>query len=175
MKRIGYLAWLLIVAAFPGRAIAQWVDCPDAQSLRQEVERQRARLEDWPQLQRYAADNAALTAPAAGEARVVFLGDSITDAWDDPRYGGFFPGKPYVNRGIGGQTTPQMLLRMRADVIALGPKVLVLLAGTNDLASNTGPMTIAQTEDNIASMAELAKANGIKVVLSSILPVSPYH
>lgn len=159
----------------PLPAAAQLADCPDASALRAEVARQKARLDDWPQLRRYAADNAALAAPAAGDARVVFLGDSITDAWDDPRYGGFFPGKPYVNRGIGGQTTPQMVLRMRADVIALKPRVLVLLAGTNDLASNTGPMTVEQTEDNIATIAELASANGIRVVLSSVLPVSSYH
>jgi lysophospholipase L1-like esterase len=166
---------LLLASLCPMAASAQLADCPDASALRQEVDRQKARLDDWPQLRRYAADNATLADPAAGDARVVFLGDSITDAWDDPRYGGFFPGKPYVNRGIGGQTTPQMVLRMRADVIALQPKALVLLAGTNDLASNTGPITIEQTEDNLATIAELATAHGIKVVLSSVLPVSAYH
>jgi lysophospholipase L1-like esterase len=166
---------LLLACLCPPTAAAQLADCPDASALRQDVDRQKARLEDWPQLRRYAADNATLVAPAAGDARVVFLGDSITDAWDDPRYGGFFPGKPYVNRGIGGQTTPQMVLRMRADVIALQPKALVLLAGTNDLASNTGPMTVEQTEDNLATIAELATAHGIRVVLSSVLPVSAYH
>jgi lysophospholipase L1-like esterase len=175
MTRIGCLVLVLITGVFSGRATAQLADCPDATALRQDVERQKARLEDWPQLRRYASDNAALPAAAPGDARVVFLGDSITDAWDDPRYGGFFPGKPYVNRGISGQTTPQMVLRMRADVLALAPKVLVVLAGTNDLASNTGPMTVEQTEGNLATIAELAAAHGIKVVLSSVLPVSAYH
>src|SRR5262245_62874987 len=103
------------------------------------------------------------------------MGDSITDAWPQPRFGAFFPGKNYVGRGISGQTTPQMLIRMRPDVIALKPKVVVILGGTNDIAGNTGPMTDEQIEGNLASMAELATANGIKVVLSSITPVSNYH
>ena len=103
------------------------------------------------------------------------MGDSITDAWQQPRFGGFFPGKPYVDRGISGQTTPQMLLRFRSDVIALAPNAVVILAGTNDIAGNTGPMTDEQIEGNLASMAELARANGIRVVLSSILPVSQSH
>jgi lysophospholipase L1-like esterase len=103
------------------------------------------------------------------------MGDSITDAWPQPRFGAFFPGKNYVGRGISGQTTPQMLIRMRPDVIALKPKVVVILGGTNDIAGNTGPMTDEQIEGNLASMAELASANGIKVVLSSITPVSSYH
>jgi lysophospholipase L1-like esterase len=102
------------------------------------------------------------------------MGDSITDSWDDPRYGGFFPGKPYVNRGISGQTTPQMLVRFRADVIALKPKVVVILAGTNDIAGNTGPMSLEAIEDNLSSMAELARANKIRVVLASVLPISDY-
>ena len=103
------------------------------------------------------------------------MGDSITDYWPQPRFGAFFPGKRYVGRGISAQTTPQMLIRMRPDVIALRPKVVVILAGTNDIAGNTGPMTDEQIEGNLASMAELATANGIKVVLSSITPVSEYH
>jgi lysophospholipase L1-like esterase len=94
--------------------------------------------------------------------------------WAQPKFGGFFPGKPYVDRGISGQTTPQMLIRFRPDVIALSPKVVVILAGTNDLAGNTGPMTVAETEANLQSMAELAKANGIRVVMASLLPVSDY-
>jgi lysophospholipase L1-like esterase len=130
------------------------------------------RLNDWPELGRYRDANLSLAAPAAGETRVVFMGDSITDLWDNDGFGGFFPGKPYVDRGIGGQTTPQMLLRFRQDVIDLKPKVVVILAGTNDISGNTGPMTLEQTGDNIASMAQLATANGIKVVLSSVLPVS---
>jgi lysophospholipase L1-like esterase len=104
----------------------------------------------------------------------VFMGDSITDMWVQPRFGAFFPGKPYIGRGIGGQTTPQMLLRFRADVIALQPKVVVILAGTNDIAGNTGPITLEETEGNLSSMAELARAHGIRVVLSSVMPVSNY-
>jgi lysophospholipase L1-like esterase len=128
---------------------------------------------DWPNLARYHDENAHLAPPAAGENRVVFMGDSITDGWGR-QHGQFFPGKPYVNRGISGQTTPQMLIRFRPDVIALKPKVVVFLAGTNDIAGNTGPMTLEAIEDNLASMAELATANNIKVVLSSVLPVCDY-
>ena len=110
--------------------------------------------------------------PAKGEDRVVFLGDSITDSWKLAEY---FPGRPYVNRGISGQTTPQMLIRFRPDVIALKPKVVVILAGTNDIAGNSGPMTLEAIQANIVSIAELAKANGIKVVFASVLPISDYN
>jgi lysophospholipase L1-like esterase len=135
----------------------------------------QAKLADWPQLARYRADNAALAASASGEQRVVFYGDSITDAWGRlPATGEFFPGKAYVNRGIGGQTTPQMLVRFRQDVVELHPAAVVILAGTNDIAGNTGPMTPEMTEDNLRSMADLAKANGIRVILSSITPVADY-
>lgn len=130
---------------------------------------------DWPNLARYGEANKKVAAPAKNEQRVVFMGDSITDSWDDPVYGGFFPGKPYINRGISGQTTPQMLIRFRPDVVALKPKVVVILAGTNDIAGNTGPMTLEMIEDNLRSMADLAKANGIRVVLASVLPVSDYE
>jgi lysophospholipase L1-like esterase len=126
--------------------------------------------QDWPNLARYAAENAKLPPPAPGEERVVFMGDSITDAWGRTR-GKFFPGKPYVNRGISGQTTPQMLIRFRPDVIDLKPKLVVILAGTNDIAGNTGPMTLEQIEGNLLSMAQLAQANGIRLVLASVLPV----
>jgi lysophospholipase L1-like esterase len=135
---------------------------------------QQKQLHDWPNLARYREDNAHLTPPANGEKRVVFMGDSITDAWAQPRFGGFFPGKLYMDRGISGQTTPQMLIRFRPDVIALQPKVVVILAGTNDIAGNTGPMTVEEIEGNLQSMAELAKANGIRVVMASVLPVSDY-
>jgi lysophospholipase L1-like esterase len=121
---------------------------------------------------RYAAANTALAPPKPGEARVVFVGDSITDNWSQAGYGGFFPGRPYVNRGISGQTTAQMLLRFRADVIELGPAAVVILGGTNDLAGNSGPASLDQIQDNLASMAELARAHGIRVVLASLLPVS---
>jgi lysophospholipase L1-like esterase len=159
----------------PIQAPAPQAGCPEMAAALQALMRNDARLRDWANMGRYREANAGLTAPAAGEARVVFMGDSITDAWQQPRYNGFFPGKPYVDRGISGQTTPQMLLRFRPDVINLKPKAVVILAGTNDIAGNTGPMTDEEVEGNLQSMAELAKANGIKVVLSSITPTSAYH
>jgi lysophospholipase L1-like esterase len=127
---------------------------------------------DYGTLARYASANAALKPPLPRERRVVFFGDSITDNWDAEGFGGFFPGKPYVNRGIGGQTTGQMLLRFRQDVLDLDPAVVVILAGTNDVGGNAGPASDATIQDNLRSMAELASFNGIQVVLSSILPVS---
>ena len=127
--------------------------------------------DDYGQLARYREANAALKAPAPGENRVVFFGDSITDIW---KLEDSFPGKPYLNRGIGGQTTPQMLVRFRQDVIDLYPKVVVILAGTNDIAGNTGPMRLEDIEADYASMAELARANHIAVVFSSVLPVHNY-
>jgi lysophospholipase L1-like esterase len=149
-------------------------DCAELPVLTERLGRADKILHDWPNLARYAEANSALVARAKLELRVVFMGDSITDAWVSPQFGGFFPGKPYVDRGISGQTTPQMLIRFRPDVIALQPKVVVILAGTNDIAGNTGPMTLEQIEANLASMAELAKANKIRVVLASVLPVSNY-
>jgi len=149
--------------------------CPEIAAALQAVVRNDVRLRDWPQLARYRDQNSALAAPAPNEARVVFMGDSITDIWQQPRFGFFVPEKPYVDRGISGQTTPQMLVRFRPDVIDLKPKVVVILAGTNDIAGNTGPMTNEEIEGNIQSMTELAKAHGIKVVLASITPTSAYH
>jgi lysophospholipase L1-like esterase len=149
-------------------------DCEEFAEAKAKLEEQAKRLKDWPDLAHYRGANAMLGAPAKDEERVVFLGDSITDMWVLPRFGAFFPGKPYIGRGIGGQTTPQMLLRFRSDVIALHPRVVVILAGTNDIAGNTGPITLEETEGNLASMAELARNNGIRVVLSSVLPVSNY-
>jgi lysophospholipase L1-like esterase len=127
--------------------------------------------QDWANLGRYRAANAALQPPAAGEARVVFMGDSITDSWARQT---FFPGKPYVGRGISGQTTPQMLVRFRQDVVALQPRVVVILAGTNDIAGNTGPSTIQMIADNLMSMCDVARANDIRVVLASVLPASDF-
>jgi len=127
--------------------------------------------DDYGQLARYREANRALAPPAAGENRVVFFGDSITDIWHLDQY---FLGKPYINRGIGGQTTPQMLVRFRQDVIDLDPKVVVVLAGTNDIAGNTGPMRNEDIEANYASMAELAGAHHIRVAFSSVLPVHNY-
>jgi lysophospholipase L1-like esterase len=126
--------------------------------------------DDYGQLARYRAANAALKSPK-GENRVVFFGDSITDNWHLDEY---FPGKPYINRGIGGQTTPQMLVRFRQDVINLRPKVVIILAGTNDIAGNTGPMDLGDIEADFSSLADLARANGIQVIYSSILPVHNY-
>ena len=127
--------------------------------------------DDFGELARYRDANAALKQPAAGERRVVFFGDSITDMWPIPKY---FSGKPYVNRGIGGQTTPQMLIRFRQDVINLQPAAVVILAGTNDIAGNTGPMSLEQIEGNYASLAELAAAHHIRVIFSPVLPVHNY-
>jgi len=127
--------------------------------------------DDFGELGRYREANAALKPPAPGENRVVFFGDSITDMWHLDEY---FPGKPYINRGIGGQTTPQMLLRFRQDVIDLHPKVVVILAGTNDIAGNTGPMRLEDIEANYSSMSEIARANNVRVVFSSVMPVHNY-
>jgi lysophospholipase L1-like esterase len=127
--------------------------------------------DDFGQLARYRDADASLGPPASGENRVVFYGDSITDIW---KLEDNFPGKPYVNRGIGGQTTPQMLVRFRQDVINLQPKVVIILAGTNDIAGNTGPMRSEDIEGNLSSMVELARARNIRVVLCSIMPVHNY-
>jgi lysophospholipase L1-like esterase len=129
--------------------------------------------DDWPNLARFKEENVKLGNPAPGENRIVFIGNSITQCWGDSAPE-FFAGRPYINRGISGQTTPQMLVRFRQDVVSLKPAVVVILGGTNDIAGNTGPSTLEMIEDNIASMTEIAKANGIKVVLSSVLPVYDY-
>jgi len=143
--------------------------------IKAQATRAEARLRDWPALARYREANGKLEPVAKNTQRVVFMGDSITDSWDDPKYGGFFPGKPYVDRGISGQTTPQMLIRFRADVIDLKPKVVLILAGTNDIAGNTGPTSMEAIEANLISMSELARANKIRVVLASVLPISDYE
>jgi len=159
--------------------------CAQAQAPAQDVPPPRVRMldqlsrmvNDYGNTARYAADDARVPPPAAGEERVVFMGDSITDGWGrgtDPTghsLGVFFPGKPYINRGISGQVTPQMLLRFYQDVIALQPKVVVILAGTNDLAGNVGPMTMEATENYFLSMIDMARANNIRIVLSSLTPV----
>jgi len=146
--------------------------CANMPLLEKRVEDMETRLRDWPQLARYADANTTLAPAAPGEQRVVFMGDSITDMWANPQYGGFFPGRPYVDRGISAQTTPQMLIRFRPDVIDLKPAVVVILAGTNDIAGNTGPMTLEQTEANLASMSDLAHAHGLRVVMASVMPVA---
>jgi len=138
---------------------------------------------DWAFLAKFRDADKSLPPAPASEGRVVFLGDSITEGWGmkatatSPGRGEFFPGKPYLNRGISGQTTPQMLVRFRDDVIALRPKAVVILGGINDIAENTGPTTLEEIEGNIASMAELGRLEGIRVVLCSVVPASdfPWH
>jgi lysophospholipase L1-like esterase len=139
--------------------------------LQQRAQRMEATLRDWPQLARYGDANTQLQPPAKSERRVVFMGDSITDGW---KLADYFPNKPYVNRGISGQTTPQMLIRFRPDDLDLKPAATVILAGTNDLAGNTGPETLEMIEGNLTSMAELARSHAVRVVLASLLPVSDY-
>ena len=157
-----------------GRAQSVAVAPAPADAAKQ-IAAMQIKLDDWPQLGRYRAENVALVPAALGVERVVFYGDSITDSWGrQPETGEFFPGKPYVNRGISGQTTPQMVVRFRQDVIDLHPSAVVILAGTNDIVGNTGPMTPEMTEDNFRSMIDLAKANGIRVIVASITPVADY-
>jgi lysophospholipase L1-like esterase len=127
--------------------------------------------QDWPNLNKYAEANSKVEKEEKG--RVVFMGNSITEGWSYIN-AEFFEGKPYINRGISGQTTPQMLIRFRPDVVDLSPEVVVILAGTNDIAGNTGPSTLKMIADNIFSMAEIASANEIKVVICSVLPVYDY-
>ena len=170
-----------MVLVMGGRVQAQGTTAPatTAAPTAEQVAAQRQQAadnrmrNDWASLERYRAANAVLPAPATGESRVVFMGNSITDGWAR-HFPVMFPGKPYVGRGISGQTTPQMLVRFRQDVVALHPKVVVILGGTNDIAGNTGPSTLEMIEDNLMSMTEIAKANGIRVVLSSVLPVFDY-
>jgi lysophospholipase L1-like esterase len=146
------------------------LSCPELSTALRGVAANDSRLRDWAQLGRYREANRTV-----GPVDVVFMGDSITDSWPQERFGPFFPGKRYLGRGISGQTTPQMLVRFRPDVLNLKPKVVIILAGTNDIAGNTGPMTDDEIQDNMASMAELATAAGVKVVFSSITPTAAYH
>jgi lysophospholipase L1-like esterase len=155
-------------------SIATGACAQQAKPLAEQVQAMQKQLADWPQLARYRAENAALPPAQPGKPRVVFFGDSITEGWGRTGSATFFPGKAYVNRGISGQTTAQMVVRFRQDVIALKPAAVVILAGTNDIAGNTGPATPEMIQDNLASMVQLAKANGIKVVLASVLPASDY-
>lgn len=143
-------------------------------ALEERVEAQRRMLWDWAGLIRYGSENTELPRPRPSEDRVVFLGDEITESWGQSQ-AKFFPGKPYFNRGIAGQTTPQMLVRFRQDVINLKPKVVVILAGANDIASVNAPITQGMMAENIMSIVELAKANNIRVVLASLTPINDYH
>jgi lysophospholipase L1-like esterase len=172
VKTLASLSFILI--AWQALPAQQATPAPsDLEKLQTQLTHDQKILHDWPNLERYRAENNGLGAPAAGQKRVVFMGDSITDAWGRS-HGKFFPGEPYINRGISGQTTPQMVLRFRPDVIDLHPKVVVILAGTNDIAGNTGPETLEEIEGNLTNMVELALANKIKVVLSSVMPVCDY-
>lgn len=169
MKTAFLSAFVLLLAL--GTASAQATP-PTYDELKTRAERAENRLKDWPNLARYAEANAKLSMPARGDGRVVFLGDSITDSWKLEEY---FPDRNFINRGISGQTTPQMLIRFRPDVIALRPSVVVILAGTNDIAGNTGPMTLEMIQSNVRSITELAVANDIKVILASVLPISDHN
>jgi lysophospholipase L1-like esterase len=174
-------------SAFPQAAPAAPAQKPPEQGSPGErlTPYQKSQLEqmfnDWAFLAKYREADKEVAPPAAGETRVVFMGDSITEGWGRkatataPDGGEFFPGKPYINRGISGQTTPQMLVRFRQDVVELKPKVVILLAGTNDIAENTGKTTLGEIANNIVSMSDLARANGIRVVLCSVLPASEFH
>jgi lysophospholipase L1-like esterase len=174
MNRIVRLALVVIFVA-PIAGNAQIVDefKPPAGTccLPSAAQKLADQLQDWNQLGRYHDDNEKLKQQAFDPKRVVFLGDSITDTWRLTQY---FPDKPYINRGISGQTTPQMLVRMFPDVIDLKPAAVIILAGTNDIARNTGPETLTMIEENIQAMTELAQAHGIKVILCSVAPVSDY-
>jgi lysophospholipase L1-like esterase len=178
MVRRTPLVWIwtvILIAAhgWSGRAPAQQ-PATEARHVSALSDHEKQLLDDFGSLNRFKEADMKLGLAAVGEQRVVFLGDSITQGWKIEGPDGMFPGKAYINRGISGQTTPQLLVRFRQDVIDLKPRAVVILAGTNDIAGNTGPMTIEETEGNLASMAELAAANKIKVVMCSILPAFDY-
>ncbi|PYS89154.1 MAG: capsular biosynthesis protein [Acidobacteria bacterium] len=169
-----YIPIFFLAVLLAGTSCAQTpVPTPlDLAGEKQRADRLQARFNDYANFARYREANSKLPPPAKDEQRVVFMGDSITDGWKLDQY---FPGAPYVNRGISGQTTSQMLLRFRADVIDLKPKVVVILAGTNDISGNTGSITLAGIENNYASMVDLARTNGINVVFASVMPISDYN
>ena len=162
---------LVLVAVAPGQLVTDFTPAKANCCLAGTAQGLADQLQDWNQLGRYHADDERIKGMAAEPMRVVFLGDSITDGW---KLDQFFAGKPYVNRGIGGQTTPQMLVRMYPDVVDLKPAAVILLAGTNDIAHNTGPETLTMIEENFQAITELAQAHGIKVVLCSLTPISDY-
>jgi lysophospholipase L1-like esterase len=169
---VASMAWAQPQTAAP----APRTEPPAVTRVRTELDAISRSINDFGNTRRYAAGNARLAPPAPGEQRVVFMGDSITDFWGRGDNGStFFPGKPYVNRGISGQVTAQMLLRFHQDVVALKPAAVVILAGTNDIGSGIGPVSMESIEDNLMSMADIAKANNISVVLASVMPVCDYH
>ena len=177
-RRLLVIVAALLVAVAEIIAAQQTLPVPSCDALATALNalvRNDGRVRDWGNLARYRQANRELPPPSPNEQRVVFMGDSITDAWPQPKFGTFFAGKPYVGRGISGQTTPQMLVRFRQDVIDLTPMVVVILAGTNDIAGNTGPLTNEEIQGYLQSMSELARVHGIRVVLSSVLPVSAHH
>jgi len=168
------MLWLPVVATAPtafGQTVDQFNPPATRCCLQAAAQTLADQLQDWNQLSRYRADNERLKSMPADPSRVVFLGDSITDGW---KLAQFFPDKPYVNRGIGGQITSQMLVRTFPDVIDLTPAAVVILAGTNDIAGNDGPETLAMIEENLQAITELAQAHGIKVVLCAVTPISDY-
>jgi lysophospholipase L1-like esterase len=169
---LGHGAPRPLAQAMAPQAPAQPVvpNCAELATALSRVSANDVRLRDWPNLARYHDANRTTTG-----TRVVFMGDSITDFWQQPRFGGFFPGQPYADRGISGQTTPQMLLRFRADVIDLHPEAVVILGGTNDIVGATGPESNDEIEGYLTSMSALAHASGIAVVFASLTPVGAYH
>src|SRR6478672_4805531 len=172
--RFACTLFLAVSLAVPATAQQPAPSQPSAEEIAKQRAAQDEKLRnDWPDLHKYQEANAKLPPPMKNENRVVFMGNSITEGWA-PHFATMFPGKPYIGRGISGQTTPQMLVRFRQDVVALKPKVVVILAGTNDIAGNTGPSTLEMIENNFKSMVEIAKANHIHVVISSVLPVYDY-
>jgi lysophospholipase L1-like esterase len=183
MKRTSFTAALaLILSPFslaqpPEQAGANTGNAGQPTLTPDQIARQRAQQEqlanDWANLTRYHDANRNLPPASASESRVVFMGDSITELWDRDS-SKFFASKGHIGRGIGGQTTPQMLVRFQQDVVALKPKVVVINAGTNDIAGNTGPSSLEMIEDNLKSMAQIAAANGIHVVLASVTPAYDY-
>ncbi|HEU0121587.1 MAG TPA: GDSL-type esterase/lipase family protein [Bryobacteraceae bacterium] len=156
------MSWVLLGLTLAASAAAQGA----AGTIEEENAAYLRLLSDWGKLTQYGSENAELRPPAPGVNRVVFFGDDVIEKWDN-----FFPGKPYLNRGITHQATPQMLVRFRQDVIALQPKVVVILGGTNDLAGYAGPATEGTIADNIMTMTELAQLHGIQVILASVTPI----
>lgn len=175
MKYVFHIASIVVGACVSFQlapsALSQTSTPTPPNPLQQEQEQLRQWLSDWAQLGFYQQANATLLLPGRDEQRVVFFGDSITQFWNLATY---FHNQPYINRGIAGQTTPQLLVRFRTDVIALKPQAVLILAGTNDIAGNTGPETLAMIADNYTSIAELAAANHIRVIFASVLPIHDY-
>lgn len=172
MKRIALSPFLLAAAFAAAHAQTPTPTPSQSNSDKARADRLQARLTDFPTLSRYHEANAKLGPPAPGTDRVVFFGDSITDGWKLDK---FFPGEPYVNRGIGGQSTYHMLLRFRPDVVDLKPRVVVILAGTNDISSTTEQFKLETIKSNFLSMVDIAQANGVSVVVASVTPVSDYN